>query len=149
MEGIRLLPLLKEEAQRAPGSIPHLLDCHVCKRDRDPEERLDLGCGYEERSVERPSGLWSHPAHPDVLEYDRELDDGRMVPGRRVCAGYSCKLPAVLQLVPIQRHLARRGTVTERYGQLPEVVWERLDELDDYTEVARAHAFRLKQGAGK
>jgi hypothetical protein len=143
-EGTRLLPLLNEEAQRAPDSISHLLDCNACQRDHDEDQRRDLGCGYIQQGYEeRPEALWSHPAYPAALEYDRELAGGRKVSGRRMCAGWTSKLPWVGQLVQIRKHW-ERGSVRDRFGELPPIVWDWVEDLDVAVEVAQGYALKAK-----
>lgn len=89
-----------------------------------------MGCGYEtpldakdpELDPWRPDG-WNASAFGTPT----------------ACVGYTAKLPAVLEIVPLLKHW-EKGTLSERYGAISDVVWQRVEEMDSaeaHSKVAR------------
>lgn len=138
IQGLLLLPWLKEQVRRNPHSVAHLTDCGRCKRDRSKEERLAMWCGYEQQpeNPPAPGEVWTHEG------YDRDAFGAPTT-----CPGYACSLPAVIDVARLMPHF-ENGTIVDRCGgHVPAITYDRIDLLS--AQENAAHAWHLRKVSEK
>lgn len=108
IEGVRLLPWLELAARESKETVAHLRDCKTCMKERSVESRQMMGCGYEKPSPF--AAPWSHTA------FKRPADADPDRPYPTVCAGYTTKLPEVVEAARAHFH-SERETFSSLVGK--------------------------------
>ena len=104
IEGVRLLPWLELAARESKETVAHLRDCKTCMNQRSVESRQQMGCGYEKPSPF--ASPWVHTAFKRPADADPEK------PYPTVCAGYTTKLPEVIEVARAHFHSERETFVS-------------------------------------
>lgn len=98
IEGLRLLPWLQERIRNDRPTVEILLDCDKCMRNTPVAIRQAMGCGYE-------------PLVPGARPY---MHDGYTDEPPTTCAGYTTKLPEVVEINRLRLHWSKFGGFKDR-----------------------------------
>lgn len=99
IEGLRLLPWLQERIRNDRETVGYLIDCDRCMQNNSAQIRQAMGCGWEPRiEGARP---WQHEGYTDAAP--------------TACAGYTTKLPEVIEINRARLHWSK-GALREFCG---------------------------------
>jgi len=99
IEGLRMRPWLQDEAKHNPDGVMYLTDCQLCMQHNPRALRQEMGCGYEPPP---PPSIKVDPWTPPV-----DLTGGNRGykgPPPQFCAGYTTKLPEVVEIERARKH---------------------------------------------
>lgn len=131
IEGLRLLPWFYEAVNHDPEGMAMLSDCENCKASMTRSARRAIACGYE---VESAGALaWDHRVHKGNAP--------------AVCAGYTCKLPEVVEIARAYAHWENGSIESFCDGAPPELVQIALEVLaGSVREIERARLTPASKG---
>lgn len=89
IEGLRLLPWLREATRRNPNAVGHLSDCARCMSSIPRPARQAMACAWEEPIA-------------DAQAWEPE---GYTGPSPKTCPGYTTKLPEVIEVAEARFYL--------------------------------------------
>lgn len=101
MEGYLAAPWFHEMVRRGALGIS---DCGKCKQQTGQAQRQSLGCGYEPRNDRVHLSVWQPPSGKN----------GYAGPALTVCAGYTVRLPEVVEATVARAHWNKGNVAYDR-----------------------------------
>ena len=115
IEGLRLLPWLQERIRNDRDVVDYLIDCDKCMETNTLLTRQSMGCGWEVAPlVQIRVSPWTHAGYTDATP--------------TTCAGYTTKLPEVIEINRARLHWSK-GSIEQFCGGEPSELIQRGIEI--------------------